>query len=45
MTEGTAAGTVPPTSRASVGTAGVGYLKHVLDVKLFPELWKVRTDL
>ena len=27
------------------GTVGVGYLKHVLDVKLFPELWKVRTDL
>jgi tryptophan 2,3-dioxygenase len=27
------------------GTAGVGYLKHMLDVQLFPELWKVRTDL
>ena len=27
------------------GTAGVSYLKHVLDVQLFPELWKVRTDL
>jgi len=27
------------------GTSGVGYLKHVLAVQLFPELWKVRTDL
>jgi len=27
------------------GTSGVGYLKHMLDVQLFPELWKVRTDL
>jgi tryptophan 2,3-dioxygenase len=27
------------------GTAGVGYLKHMLEVQLFPELWKVRTDL
>ena len=27
------------------GTAGVGYLKHVLAVQLFPELWQVRTDL
>jgi tryptophan 2,3-dioxygenase len=27
------------------GTSGVGYLKKMLDVVLFPELWKVRTDL
>jgi len=27
------------------GTAGVSYLRHVLDVQLFPELWRVRTDL
>ncbi len=27
------------------GTAGVGYLRRMLDVVLFPELWKVRTDL
>jgi len=27
------------------GTAGVAYLRHVLDVELFPELWRVRTDL
>ncbi len=27
------------------GTAGVSYLKHVLDTELFPELWRVRTAL
>jgi tryptophan 2,3-dioxygenase len=27
------------------GTAGVGYLRNMLNVQLFPELWKVRTDL
>lgn len=27
------------------GTAGVSYLKHLLDVVLFPELWQVRTEL
>ena len=27
------------------GTSGVAYLKKMLDVVLFPELWKVRTDL
>lgn len=27
------------------GTAGVAYLRKMLDVVLFPELWKVRTDL
>ncbi len=31
--------------RGTGGTAGVAYLKHVLEVQLFPELWKVRTDL
>ena len=31
--------------RGTGGTAGVSYLKHVLDVQLFPELWQVRTDL
>jgi tryptophan 2,3-dioxygenase len=31
--------------RGTGGTAGVAYLKQVLDVQLFPELWKVRTDL
>ena len=29
----------------SGGTAGVSYLRKVLDVVLFPELWQVRTDL
>jgi len=27
------------------GTAGVSYLRKMLDVVLFPEVWKVRTDL
>ncbi|NLD69496.1 MAG: tryptophan 2,3-dioxygenase [Limnobacter sp.] len=27
------------------GTAGVPYLRKMLDVVLFPELWKLRTDL
>jgi tryptophan 2,3-dioxygenase len=27
------------------GTNGVAYLRRMLDVVLFPELWKVRTDL
>jgi tryptophan 2,3-dioxygenase len=27
------------------GTNGVAYLRSMLDVVLFPELWKVRTDL
>lgn len=31
--------------RGTGGTAGVGYLKHLLDLKLFPELWHVRTSL
>jgi len=31
--------------RGTGGTAGVGYLKAVLDTVLFPELWQVRTDL
>jgi tryptophan 2,3-dioxygenase len=31
--------------RGTGGTAGVGYLKGMLDLKLFPELWHVRTSL
>ncbi len=31
--------------RGTGGTAGVAYLRKMLDVVLFPELWKVRTDL
>ena len=27
------------------GTSGVEYLRKMLDVVLFPELWRVRTDL
>jgi tryptophan 2,3-dioxygenase len=31
--------------RGTGGTSGVGYLKQVIDTQLFPELWRVRTDL
>ncbi len=31
--------------RGSGGTGGVSYLRKMLDVELFPELWHVRTDL
>ena len=27
------------------GTAGVGYLRRALDIRFFPELWDLRTDL
>ncbi len=31
--------------RGTGGTDGVAYLKRMLDVQLFPELWSVRTEL
>ena len=31
--------------RGTGGTSGVGYLKRVLEVVLFPELWRARTEL
>ena len=31
--------------RGTGGTAGVGYLKAMLEVRLFPELWDMRTEL
>ncbi len=31
--------------RGTGGTAGVGYLKSMMDVRLFPELWDLRTEL
>ena len=31
--------------RGTGGTGGVNYLRAMLDVVLFPELWKIRTDL
>ena len=40
--------TVAPCERAKklgCGSMGVGYLRKMLDVVLFPELWKVRNDL
>ncbi len=31
--------------RGSGGTSGVGYLRNMLDVVLFPEIWSLRTSL
>ena len=31
--------------RGTGGTSGASYLKKMLEVELFPELWKVRTRL
>jgi tryptophan 2,3-dioxygenase len=31
--------------RGTGGTGGVSYLKKMLEVELFPELWHMRTDL
>ncbi len=31
--------------RGTGGTGGVSYLRRVLDVVLFPEIWRLRTDL
>jgi tryptophan 2,3-dioxygenase len=31
--------------RGTGGTSGVAYLRKMLDVTLFPELWSLRTDL
>ncbi|MGQ9365676.1 tryptophan 2,3-dioxygenase [Azospirillum sp. ST 5-10] len=31
--------------RGTGGTSGVAYLRRMLDVRLFPELWDLRTDL
>jgi tryptophan 2,3-dioxygenase len=31
--------------RGTGGTSGVSYLRSMLDVVLFPELWQVRTEL
>jgi tryptophan 2,3-dioxygenase len=31
--------------RGTGGTAGVSYLKRMLEIELFPELWRVRTEL
>ena len=31
--------------RGTGGTAGVSYLKRMLEVELFPDLWRVRTEL
>ena len=31
--------------RGTGGTAGVAYLRELLNVRLFPELWDLRTTL
>lgn len=31
--------------RGTGGTSGVGYLRRMLEVELFPELWQLRTEL
>lgn len=31
--------------RGTGGTGAVSYLRKMLDVVLFPEIWKIRTDL
>jgi tryptophan 2,3-dioxygenase len=31
--------------RGTGGTSGVGYLRQALDIRFFPELWEVRTEL
>ena len=31
--------------RGTGGTAGISYLRRMLEVELFPELWRVRTEL
>ena len=31
--------------RGSGGTSGVTYLRRMLDVVLFPDLWELRTEL
>jgi hypothetical protein len=31
-------------TQTSGSTSGVGYLRKMLDVVLFPEIWKLRTD-
>ena len=31
--------------RGTGGTGGVGYLRKMLDVVLFPEIWRLRTEL
>ncbi|MCB1971287.1 MAG: tryptophan 2,3-dioxygenase [Geminicoccaceae bacterium] len=31
--------------RGTGGTEGVGYLRRALDISLFPELWRLRTEL
>jgi tryptophan 2,3-dioxygenase len=31
--------------RGTGGTAGAGYLKHLIDLTFFPDLWDVRTEL
>ena len=36
---------IPEALRTVCGTCGVSYLRKILDVVLFPEIWRLRTDL
>jgi tryptophan 2,3-dioxygenase len=31
--------------RGTGGTSGATYLKRMLEIELFPELWRLRTEL
>jgi tryptophan 2,3-dioxygenase len=31
--------------RGTGGTGGISYLRQMLDTVLFPEIWRLRTDL
>jgi tryptophan 2,3-dioxygenase len=41
----TAVGRIIGNKRGAGVTSGVGYLRQVVDIQLFPELWRVRTQL
>ena len=36
---------IPEALRTVCGIGGVSYLRKMLDVVLFPEIWRLRTDL
>jgi hypothetical protein len=43
--EGPLPGCVAASGLVYFPTSGVGYLRKMLDTVLFPEIWKLRTDL
>ena len=36
---------IPEVLRAACGIGGVSHMRKMLDVVLFPEIWRLRTDL